>query len=167
MRHRPELRDLVAVPTGAPRLAASDVVGWDLTGRRRTVRLASAGHWTLLLFLGSHCDGCQPFWSVAGSPLACGLEPQDTAIIVTHGPDGEKPDVLAALVGGEPADASELLVMSDAAWRAYRVHGPPFFVLVDGVEVATEGVAWSLDQVAADAGRARRGQRDGRPTARA
>jgi hypothetical protein len=158
---------VVAVPTGTPRIPASDVEGWDLAGRRRTLRLASAGHWTLLLFLGTHCDGCLPFWTVPRTPEACGLEAQDTAIAVTHGPDDEEPEALAALVGGDPADASELLFMSDAAWRTYRVHGPPFFVLVDGVEVASEGVAWSVDQVAADVARVRRPRPDGRPPARA
>lgn len=151
---------MVAVPTGTPRLPASDVEGWDLTGRRRTLRLASPGRWTLLFFLGSHCDGCLPFWAVPRTPAACGLEPGDAAVVVTRGPEEEEPEVLAAMLGappaGHPADASELLVMSSEAWRTYRVHGAPFFVLLDGSVVATEGVAWSVEQVAADVARARR-----------
>lgn len=150
---------MVAVPTGASPMPASDVEGWDLTGRRRTLRLASPGHWTLLLFLGSRCDGCLPFWAVPRAPTACGLEPQDEAVVVTRGPGEEEPEALAALMGDlaarDPADATEQLVMSSGAWRTYRVHGPPFFVLLDGVAVATEGVAWSVEQLAADVARAR------------
>ncbi|MGH8989688.1 MAG: hypothetical protein ACRDXC_14025 [Acidimicrobiales bacterium] len=166
MRPRPELRDLIAVPSGMPPLGAADVEGSDLVGRPRTLRLASPGCWTLLLFLGSHCDGCAPFWTVPRTPSACGLEPQDAAIVVTRGPGTEVPAVLATLMGKDPPDGSEPLCMSDTAWRTYRVHGAPFYVLLDGVEVATEGVAWSLEQVSAEVARARRSP-DGRTAARA
>jgi hypothetical protein len=42
------------------------------------------------------------------------------------------------------------VVASDPVHSAYRVHGPPFFVLVDGpgCRVVTEGVAWGASQVA-------------------
>ncbi len=184
MTHRPELSDLVAIPGGAPPAPASDVEGRDLTGRRRTLGLTTPGRWTLLLFLGSHCDGCLPFWSVPRAPLSCGLEPQDRVVLVTRGPGEEDPGQLAALTGAQAAgdradaagdradatgdradaagdradaaDAAGALVMSGSAWRAYRVLGPPFFVLLDGVAVVIEGVAWSLEQVAADVARARR-----------
>ncbi len=162
---RPELRDLLAVPTAitpdgpisGSRLPACDVDGWDLAGRPRTLRLASPGRWALLLFLGSHCDGCLPFWEVPRAPARCGLEPEDMAVVVTRGPDDEEPSALTALVGGDPVAASDpaLLLMSGAAWRTYRVLGPPFFVLVDGEQVVTEGVAWSVEQVAADVVRVR------------
>ncbi len=142
-------------PISGPRLPASDVDGWDLTGRARTLRLASPGRWALLLFLGSDCDGCLPFWEVPRTPALCGLEAEDMAVVVTRGPDDEEPEALAALVGGDPVESPELLFLSSAAWRAYRVLGPPFFVLVDGDEVVTEGVAWSVEQVAADVARAR------------
>jgi len=152
---------VVAVPTGAPRLAASDVEGWDLTGRRRTVGLTTPGLWTLLFFLGSHCDGCLPFWTVSRSRESCGLEPEDRVVVVTRGPRREEPAALVELVaasmrGDAAAAASGTLVMSSSSWDAYRVLGPPFFVLVDGVAVVTEGVAWSVEQVAADVARARR-----------
>ena len=167
MAHPPDLGHLVAVPTGVAPLPASDVSGCDLAGRRRTLRLAAPGRWTLLLFLGSHCDGCLPFWTVARAPEACGLEPGDAAFVVTHDPADEEPVALATLMGGDLAEASELLVMSDAAWRAYRVLGPPFFVLLDGAGVATEGVAWSVDQVAADVARVRRPRPDEQRSVRA
>lgn len=137
-----------------------DIEGWDLAGTRRSVRVASPGRWTLLLFLGSHCDGCAPFWKFPGRPEECGLGPGDVVIVVTRGPKDEHPEVLATIMGTAtgadgPARASGGLVMSDAAWAAYRVHGAPFFVLLDGVSVVSEGVAWSVEQVFADAARAR------------
>ena len=57
--------------------------------------------------------------------------------------------------GGE---ASPAVVMATAAWSAYRVQGPPFFVLVDGTadQVVTEGVAWGVSQIAEHVRSARR-----------
>jgi len=176
MPERPRLEHLVAVPTGSPGAPATDVEGWDLDGRARTLRVASPGRWTLLVFLGARCDGCRPFWSVAGAPTAVGLSARDEVVVVTRGPEEEDPTELAGLVElaglAELAGPPELaappgapersrgiagaLVMSDAAWGAYRVHGPPFFVLLDGVKVVVEGVLWSLEQLAADVARARR-----------
>jgi hypothetical protein len=109
-----------------------------------------------VLFLTSHCDGCGPFWRLPLAREDCGLDPQVAAVVVARDPRDEEPDALAALTGVEPASASGFLVMSGTAWRTYRVHGPPFFVLVDGVTVATEGVAWSVEQVVSDVARARR-----------
>ena len=45
---------------------------------------------------------------------------------------------------------SAIVVMASGAWSAYRVLGPPFFVVVDGGQevVVSEGVAWSTEQVA-------------------
>jgi hypothetical protein len=156
---RPELRYLVAVPTGGPPLPALDVEGWDLSGRRCTTRLASPGSWTLLLFLDSHCHGCQPFWALARAPAVSGLEPGDGVVVVTRGPERERREELESLIGEGLAETPGAIVMSDSAWVRYRVHGAPFFVLLDGVRVVCEGVAWSVEQVVLDAGRARRGQR--------
>jgi hypothetical protein len=36
--------------------------------------------------------------------------------------------------------------MSTAAYRDYRVSGPPFLVLTDLAEVRTEGVAWGIGE---------------------
>lgn len=171
MAQRPELRHLVAVPTGIGPLPAVDIEGRDLAARRRTLHVAAPGRWTLLLFLGSHCDGCQPFWSLAGVPEKCGLSPEDASVVVTRGPGDEEPEALAglleaALAGGprrpeaprssEAPAPSDALIMSDMAWPLYQVHGAPFFVLLDGVRVVTEGVAWTVEQVASDLARPRR-----------
>lgn len=155
MPQRPELRHLVGVPSGLPRLPAVDIEGWDLSGQPLTLHVSSPGRWTLLLFLGASCDGCLPFWTARGA-AEFGLEPQDAVVVVTRGPRVERPRELAALTGGDSTATSAGVVMSDTAWPTYRVHGPPFFVLLDGVSVATEGVAMGVAQVAGDAARARR-----------
>ncbi len=168
MSRPPELRHLVSVPAGASRVLATDLEGCDIAGRARTLRVAIPGRWSLLLFLGSRCDGCLPFWTLAGAPEECGLEPQDTVAIVTRGPKDERPDALAALMDGAPAGICGLL-MADAAWKAYRVLGAPFFVLLDGTGVATEGVAWSVGQLTSDVARVRRrpaGEAEHGPSAR-
>ena len=66
-------------------------------------------------------------------------------MVVTRGATLEGLDNVLRRCG----DAS--VVMSDAAWSDYGVHAGPFFVLVDGSQnrVASEGVAWSLDQITA------------------
>lgn len=171
MAQRPDLRHLVAVPTGAPPLPAADIEGQDLLGRERVLHTASPGRWTLLLFLGTRCDGCLPFWSLAGAPERSGLSLQDASVVVTRGAADEEPEALAALLDAglverlrssegahppEPPSLSDALIMSDMAWPSYRVHGAPFFVLLDGVRVVSEGVAWTVEQVASDVARARR-----------
>ena len=102
------------------------------------------GHWTLVLFLGPGCDGCRPLWEALADPRAAGLCTDEAVVAVAR--SGADPDALRAL-----APAGARVVVSDAAWRAYRVQGPPFFALIDGTgppRVATEGVAWGIDQVA-------------------
>ena len=150
--------DLVPVPTyrDVPATAVSDLAGADLSGRALTVAVGGVDRWTLLLFLSSGCDGCGELWralsdSQGAWPAIDGVVP----VVVTRGPDTEDPAELDRLATGAVP-----LVVSDAAYRAYRVHGAPFFVLVDGPRwrVATEGVAWGPPQVAEDVRRALSGQ---------
>lgn len=147
----PELDRLVPVPThrGHPSTAAADLVGKDLSGAPATVEVTAWGRTTLILFLSSTCDGCRPLWEACGCPSAWGLSADATVVVVTRALD----DVLA-LRRLTPAGVT--LVLSDQAWRAYRVQGAPFFCLVEGGRplVVTEGVAWGVAQVAADVNRA-------------
>ena len=149
--------DLVPIPTyrDAPATPASDLAGVDLSGRELSLAVTGVDRWTLLLFLSARCDGCHEVWRVLSEssgrwPGADGVVP----VVVTRGPGSEPPAGLRPLAtDGVP------LLMSDAAYRAYRVHGPPFFVLVDGIrsQVATEGVAWGPAQIADDVRRASAG----------
>ena len=100
---------------------------------------------TLLAFLTSGCGTCAGFWETLAEPR---LSPEVQIVIVTHGPERERPAKLRALApDGVP------VVMSSSAWTDYKVPGAPYFVLVDG-EVRGEGVAttWpALASLVADA----------------
>jgi hypothetical protein len=62
---------------------------------------------------------------------------------VTRGNDQEDAAAIADL-----ATADVDVVMSSDAYTAYRVHGAPFLVVIDGGEVRTEGVAWGVGETA-------------------
>ncbi len=76
--------------------------------------------------------------------------------MVTRPPTVERPEGVRRLAG----DAT--VVMSEAAWSDYEVHSGPFFVLIDGRarRIASEGVAWSVEQMRAAIAAARSGGRD-------
>jgi hypothetical protein len=152
-RSSPALDHLVAVPARRQPSAApaSDLVGTDTEGVPVRVTLRTPQTWTLVLFLSTGCDGCSPLWGACRDPAAAGFAADET-VVVTHGPDQEDGAAVRALAGDVRP-----VVMSSAAWAGYGVQGPPFFALVDGSSgrVATEGVAWSAEQVAADVARAR------------
>jgi hypothetical protein len=140
----------------------------DPEGRPVTLRVVGSGTWSLVLFLSTNCDGCVPFWKLLGDQHAAGFERDLRVVAVTRDPGEQDAAALAAVPGGSP------VVMSTDAWRAYRVQGPPFYVLVDGsaspepgeagVRVAAEGVAWGVSQVA-DHVRRVRADAAGTPTA--
>jgi len=153
----PPLDGLVPVPTfrDQPATPASDISGLDLDGQPVDVALLGSGRWTLLVFLSAGCHGCLPIWEALGDPVASGLATDELVVAVTRDASVDDPAALRGVsVPGVP------VVMSSAAWQAYRVQGPPFFVLVGpdaapGSRVATEGVAWGVAQIADDVRRAR------------
>lgn len=154
----PALTGLVPVPTyrDQPATVPVDPRGTDLDGQSCHVGVLGSGVWWLLLFLSARCDGCRELWEALADPSASGLVAGESVLVVTRDPGEEDVADLRRL-----ATAAVPVVMSTATWSAYRVQGPPFFALVDGrpgvtARVATEGVAWSVPQVAADLGRARR-----------
>lgn len=154
--HPDRLSRLVPVPTyrGTPATVICDVRGVDLSGGRQDVPVVGSGRWTLLVFLASGCDGCREFFEAAGDPVGAGLVTDESVVVVTRGPDREDRGALGRL-----AAPGTRLVMSDEAWAAYRVLGPPFFVLADGSRsrAVTEGVAWGVAQVASHIQAARAG----------
>lgn len=148
----PVLERLVPVP-GAVRPAGpvADLTGCGPSGEPVRVGFGRGAPRTLLLFLSTDCDGCRPFWSAAtGPPAALGLRAEDRVVVVTRDPGREDPSAVARSAPGAT------VVMSSAAWDDLRVSGPPFYALVgpDGREVATEGVAWAVEQVAGEVERA-------------
>jgi len=101
--------------------------------------------WSVLVFLSTTCDGCHELWSVLANPMSSPIPEGVSTVLVTHAPGAESPAETARLSG------AATVVMSDEAWTDYEVHSGPFFVVVDGAtrRVASEGVAWSADQIAA------------------
>jgi hypothetical protein len=153
----PTLDGLVPVPTfrDHPATPASNFEGLDLDGQPVEVAVVGSGHWTLLIFLSTTCDGCLAMWEALGDPVGSGLATDEVVVAVTRDPGVDDPASLRAVAHG-----ALRVVQSSAGWEAYRVQGPPFFALVDGsagagTTVATEGVAWAVEQIAADVARAR------------
>jgi len=125
---------------------ATDIVGVHSAGDELTIRIDSAEGRLLLVFLSTHCDGCETFWSQLGNPEGAGLPDDVSAVIITKGPNAVPPDEVAAAsegIGTVP------VVMSDSAWTSYRVMGYPFLVLVDVASrsVVGEAVGMSWDDV--------------------
>ena len=90
----------------------------DLAGRPATVAVVGPGRWTLLVFVSSGCDGCREFIGAAGDPVASGLVTDEAVVVVTRDPAEEDRGALSRLMApGAP------VVMSSAAWSAYRVLG--------------------------------------------
>jgi hypothetical protein len=146
LRSHAEILRRLGPDDGAPRLPPppsgirTETEAPDLTGATPAgdaVKLAFAGTPTLLAFLSSGCTSCAGFWETLGEPRL-GSELQ--TVIVTRGPDRERPAQLRSL-----ARAELPVVMSSQAWEDYAVPGSPYFVLVQDGEVRGEGVAttWS------------------------
>ena len=127
------------VPTyrDQPATLAVDVSGVGLGGEPVDVRLVT-GRWTLLLFLSTGCQGCHQIWEVMADPVGNGLV-TDELVVADH--PRPRPQDLAALARSSRPDIP--VVMSSAAWAAYRVQGPPFFALVDGSDTGVARVRWS------------------------
>ncbi|MDA8358700.1 MAG: hypothetical protein M0Z95_20955 [Actinomycetota bacterium] len=121
--------ELVPIPTyrGSPATIATDISGVDPFGEPVEISIVGSGRWTLLVFLSSSCHGCRPLWEVLSDPQACGLSVSDELVGVTRDPCHEDPGAVRRW-----AVPPARIVMSDAVWHAYGVHGPPFFSLVDG-----------------------------------
>jgi hypothetical protein len=140
----PDLRHLIQVPNflGHRPGVVHRLAGTTPAGQPIAYELTEG--WTLLVFLSTSCDGCRELWDAFGDPEHPPAPGDLTTVMVTRGSGLEAPDRVARLCG----QAS--VVMTDDAWSDFGVHAGPFFVLVDGggARVATEGVAWSVEQIA-------------------
>jgi hypothetical protein len=147
--------NLTPIPTrrGEPGTMGSDLEGFDLAGGPVQRQVVGIPDLTLLFFVTSSCDGCRDLWHAGRGVAPFG---DVRVVFVTKDLALEDPETLRALAG----DSSVSVVSSSAAWAAYGVLGPPFFVLVDGESgcVLTEGVPWGVEQVAGHVERARRGE---------
>jgi hypothetical protein len=106
---------------------------------------------TLLAFLTSGCGTCATFWETLGERrLPAGVR----IVIVTHGPDRERPAKLRSL-----GPAGIPVVMSSQAWADYEIPGAPYFVMVDQA-IRGEGVATTWRALASLVSDAIEDQRD-------
>jgi hypothetical protein len=153
---RPDLSDLVQVPRflGPRPTEAKAVVGSTPGGD--DIELDVAGGWTLLLFLSTTCDGCADLWEAFARPADAVLGGDVEVVLITRSPTVERPEDVGRLAGGAT------VVMSETAWLDFEVHSGPFFVLIDGParRTASEGVAWSVEQMRAAITAVRSGGRD-------
>ena len=136
---RPTVR---LAPSAGAHPAAHDVSGETPEGEIVATRIVDVDHDTLLVFLSSGCETCQPFWDdlATAPPL-----PADTRLlVVAQSPDMESPSELARLAAPDVD-----VVLSSDAWRDYEVPGSPHAVLVEGRSgrVLGEGTGQSLRQV--------------------
>jgi len=129
-------------PRAEADLPAYDVSGETPDGVVVTARLVDVDHDTLLLFLSSGCETCQPFWDDLAAPPP--LPARTRLLVVAQSFDAESPAELARLAAPDVD-----VVLSSDAWRDYRVPGSPHMVLVDGStgRVRGEGTGQSLRQV--------------------
>ena len=125
------------------------------------MRIGGSDRPILVAFLATHCDGCGDYWRGLADDRLVGTA-DDSAVdanpatdvgaalaavapvIVTRGPRYQEPaDVVAAATGVIRTP----VVMSDQAWRDYRITSYPFFVLVDPstrrIIGETVGFGWS------------------------
>jgi hypothetical protein len=141
------VRRLRPIPTssGHPTTTPRDIVGVapDSTGCRIEVVEAAAP--VLLLFLSAGCLGCRDLWEGLAD-LHAGLAGAARLAVVTKSPGDERAEAITALAGDAPATLGIDVVMSTAAFRDYRVAGPPFLTVATAAAVRTESVAWGVEQ---------------------
>lgn len=136
-------------------VAAPELAG--VTPAGDAVKLAFEGAGTaptLLAFLTSGCGTCEAFWETLGERR---LPADVRTVIVTHGPDRERPAKLRSL-----GPAGIPVVMSSQAWADYEIPGAPYFVMVDQA-IRGEGVATSWRALASLVSDAIDDQRDAEP----
>lgn len=140
------------VPAGAAAAAGAavaDLAGQTPAGDPVKIALGPSSPPTLLAFLSSGCAACGPLWSGLKGPVA--LPAGARLVVVTKGPERER---LARVLELAPNDVE--VVMSTAAWEAFRVPATPHFVLVAGDEgIVGRGSAASWQQIATLLGDAR------------
>ena len=161
------LRRLRPIPTDRTRAPARDIEGVDPTGAPLSVEIMGATAPALLLFLSAACVGCRDLWEGL-SEFEAGLADACRLAVLTRSPSDEDASAVASLArsaarrgeGPAPCETGPVpvetgpvplaagpvpVVMSTAAYRDYRVDGPPFYAVVGPAAVLAEGVAWGVE----------------------
>lgn len=123
------------------KVALQAITGQTIDGQFRTIALSGSRGYVLAAFLSSGCSTCKPFWSSFDDERDL-PHPDIRPVIVTKGANEESTSELRRLA---PRDIP--VVLSSAAWDAFRVPGTPYFQLIDAADgsVLGEGSAssWS------------------------
>jgi hypothetical protein len=130
-------------PARTESTVAFDIVGTTLT--REAIKVSvNVGSNTLLAFLSSGCLSCQSLWEGLDPRRRPSIPGGARIVVVTKDSAYESPSRLQEVA---PRDVP--LVMSSAAWEAYRVQGSPYFIYVDGRTgtIIGEGTASGWPQV--------------------
>lgn len=123
--------------TQAEGRTAADLAGTTPSGDAVGVRIAGAGHDTVLVFLSSGCTTCHGFWdALRTAELPGGAR----LVVVTKGEEHESPVAV-----GELAPPGLTVVMSSGAWTDYHVPGSPYLVHVDGPSGTVRGEGTGAD----------------------
>jgi hypothetical protein len=148
----PESQAAVPAPRNREAVSAPEVAGITPDGDAVAIAFEGPGTApTLLAFLTSGCGTCAAFWETLGERrLPAGVR----TVIVTHGPDRERPAKLRSL-----GPAGIPVVMSARAWSEYEIPGAPYFVMVDQA-IRGEGVATTWRALASLVSDAIEDQRD-------
>ena len=141
------LRRLRPIPTtvGPPSTVPGDVVGTRTDGSTGRLGVEGVTEPVLLLFLSSGCLGCRDLWEGLRH-LHGVLDGASRLAVVTRDPGEEDPGAIATLAGPADGHPGIEVIMSSAAFRHYRVAGPPFLVVAAADGVRTESVAWGVEQ---------------------
>jgi hypothetical protein len=131
--------------TDHPTTTPHDIIGVTPDGVSCRIDVVEAAAPVLLLFLSADCLGCRDLWEGL-SELHDGLAGAARLVAVTRSPGEESPEAVTVLAGDAPRTVGIDLVMSSAAYRDYRVQGPPFLTVAAADGVRTESVAWGLEQ---------------------
>jgi hypothetical protein len=131
--------------TDHPTTTPHDVAGVTPDGDACRIEVVEAAAPVLLLFLSAACLGCRDLWEGLHA-LHAGLAGAARLVVVTRDPGEESTEAITALAGDAPATEGIDLVMSSAAYRDYRVAGPPFLSVAAADGVRTESVAWGVEQ---------------------
>jgi hypothetical protein len=125
----------------------SRVTGVTPAGGAVSIAVDRPGEQTLLLFLSSGCTRCGTFWEAARN----GNVPIRT-VVIARDSDEESPTRLLELAAPDGE-----VIMSSAAWDAYRVPGSPYAIVLGATgDITGEGTAntweqlWSLVRQAGD-----------------
>jgi hypothetical protein len=121
--------------------AVGAISGATPAGETVSVAMGRAGERTLVLFLSSGCSRCQRWWDAlqAGAHRDLGAR----VVAVGRNADEESPSLMGRLA---PPDVT--VVLSSAAWDAYRVPGSPYAVYIgEHGTVTGEGTAATWEQL--------------------